>query len=574
MPGRRREPASAAEIGRSQLGYPVASAHPAKRLALPRKEPVLTLDRHLRPAAVLMALALLLTACGDSLPFLPSTAPTPQQPREVAIALVDRHTGEPVAGASVAAGDANGTSDAGGTVTLSALRGAQVNVEAAGYDAAAATVPDEGDLRVELRSNVLTGTVTDATGSPVSGARVFVDGSQAVVRTDEKGRYRLGGVPADGTLVVKMPGFRLATLTLADQAGLDVALQPFVARGLYAPSAVFEAPGRLDQMLDLIDRTEVNAMVIDVKETDGNLYWSTELPAAVKAGAVMDHPLFDLAELLPKLKERGIYTIARMVVMKDNTVGRSRPELAVRNSATGQPWTDFRGGVWLDPYNPGVAEYIAALAGDLADKGFDEVQLDYVRFYSDGDYSVAQTNLPNMQSFRLPAIRRLFRLVGERLAAEKTFFAADVFPISFIAPDDQGIGQRPEVIMPYVDYFCPMVYPSHYGPGTFGIAQPNEHPYEIIDQTLEIMNEQKQGLPMVIRPWIQDFGYGSFRAYTANDVRAEMKALADNQAQGWMIWNAQARFTQAALGPPRDGEDAGPMTSGSPAASPAASPGS
>lgn len=128
--------------------------------------------------------------------------------------------------------------------------------------------------------------------------------------------------------------------------------------------------------------------------------------------------------------------------------------------------------------------------------------------------------------------------------------------------------------MPYVDYFCPMVYPSHYGPGTFGIAQPNEHPYEIIDQTLQIMNEQKKGLPMVIRPWIQDFGYGSFRAYTVNDIRAEMKALTDNGAQGWMIWNAQARFTQAALGPPREGEDAGPMTSGSPAASPAASPGS
>lgn len=112
--------------------------------------------------------------------------------------------------------------------------------------------------------------------------------------------------------------------------------------------------------------------------------------------------------------------------------------------------------------------------------------------------------------------------------------------------------------MPYVDYFCPMVYPSHYGPGTFGIAQPNEFPYEIIDQTLEIMNEQAKGLPMVIRPWIQDFGYGPFRAYTAADIQAEMKALRDNAAQGWMIWNAQARFTTAALGPPREGEDAGP----------------
>ena len=100
-----------------------------------------------------------------------------------------------------------------------------------------------------------------------------------------------------------------------------------------------------------------------------------------------------------------------MVVMKDNTIGETHPELAVRNAATGGPWHDFGGGIWLDPYNPGVAEYIAAIAGDLADKGFDEVQLDYVRFFSDGDYAVADTNLPNTQSFRLPAIRRLFRVV-------------------------------------------------------------------------------------------------------------------------------------------------------------------
>ncbi len=157
----------------------------------------------------------------------------------------------------------------------------------------------------------------------------------------------------------------------------------------------------------------------------------------------------------------------------------------MRNAATGGPWHDFGGGIWLDPFNPGVAEYIAAIAGDLADKGFDEVQLDYVRFFSDGDYAVADTNLPNTQSFRLPAIRRLFRVVSDRLATTHAFLGADVFPISFIAPDDQGIGQRPEVIMPFVDYFCPMVYPSHYGPFTFGFAVPNEHPYEVIDETLE-----------------------------------------------------------------------------------------
>jgi hypothetical protein len=114
-----------------------------------------------------------------------------------------------------------------------------------------------------------------------------------------------------------------------------------------------------------------------------------------------------------------------------------------------------------------------------------------------------------------------------------------------------------------------MVYPSHYGPGVFGFTVPNDHPYDVIDRTLEIMNEQKEGLPVVIRPWIQDFGYGAFAPYTAAQVEAEFAAAADNNAEGWMIWNARAIFTESALGPPRDGEDAGPATSA--AAEPSAS---
>jgi hypothetical protein len=505
--------------------------------------------------------AVALAACGSPgpLPSGASTQPTPGEVRELSVTVVERGSGTPLPDATVTAGDASATTGANGSATLMAARGVELQASAAGHDPAAVPVPDDGDLRVELRSNLVQGTVTATGGKPVAGVRVFVDGQSAWVRTADDGSYSLAGVPEQATLIFKRAGYRLGEMKLTGQAKADFRLQPFEARALYAPGAVFEGPGRLDALLRLIDRTEVNAMVIDVKETGGWLYYTTDLPEAKQSGADR-HPIFDLAKLLPKLKARGIYTIARMVVMKDNTVGASRPELAVRNAATGKPWKDYGGGIWLDPFNPGVAEYIAAIAGDLADKGFDEVQLDYVRFFSDGDYSVADTNLPNTQSFRLPAIRRLFRVVSTRLATTHAFFSADCFPISFIAPDDQGIGQRPEVIMPYVDYFSPMVYPSHYGPYTFGYANPNEHPYGIINNTLKLVNKEAAGLPMRVRPWIQDFGYGPFRAYTAADIREEMRALRDNDALGWMIWNAQAIFTEAALGPPRDGEDSGITT--------------
>ncbi len=518
--------------------------------------------RLVRPTTLLVVLALSLGACGTtSLPFLASS-PTPQPPRDLTVTAVDRQSGTPIAGVQLRAGPASATTAADGNAALTALTGTNVSASAPGYDQADGNVPAEGNLQLKLRSNVVSGTVTDQAGKPVAGVRVFVDGdpSGPLVRTDDGGKYALPGVPEGATLIFKRAGFRLAQLP-ADKVAGSVALVPFTARALYAPAAVFEASGRLDALLALIDRTEVNAMVIDVKETAGNLYWDTDLPQAKAVGAVMDHPLFELSELLPKLKERGIYTIARMVVMKDNTLGSAKPQYAVRNARTGGPWKDFGGGIWLDPFEPGVAEYVAALAGDLADKGFDEVQLDYVRFFSDGPYDLADTNLPNTQSFRLPAMARLFRLVSNRLAHTRAFLGADVFPVAFIAPDDQGIGQRPEVIMPYVDYFDPMVYPSHYGPGVFGYPVPNEHPYEIINDTLKLMNREAVGMPMVIRPWIQDFGYGAFRAYTRTDVLAEMKALRDNGARGWMIWNAQARFTESALGPPVADEASAPMTS-------------
>ena len=523
-----------------------------------------------------LILVVLLAACGQNspLPFV-SSSPTPEQPRQLTVVAIDRVSGTPIADATLKVGAATFATGSNGSARLVALRGTPVSAEARGYDTASADVPGAGELQIKLRPNVVSGTVTGAAGRPLAGVRVFVDGQTAgvMVRTDVRGRYVLPGVPASGKLIFKMPGFRLGEIPISGQPTLDLAMRPFSARALYAPSAVFEAPGRLDQMLALIDRSEVNAMVIDVKETDGNLYWATDLPQARAVGSVMKQPLLKLDELLPKLKARGIYTIARMVVMKDNTLGRAKPGLAVRNSSTGGPWMDFGGGIWLDPFEPGVVEYIAALAADLAAKGFDEVQLDYVRFFSDGPYAVAETTLPNTQSFRLPAMRRFFRIVSQRLAQTHTFLSADVFPVAFIAPDDQGIGQRPEVIMPYVDYFSPMVYPSHYGPGVFGYPVPNEHPYEIINDTLKLMNVEAMGLPMVIRPWIQDFGYGEFRAYTRTDVLAEMKALRDNGAQGWMIWNARAIFTESALGPPRPDEASGPMTSAAPSAgaSPSAS---
>ncbi|HEX2220892.1 MAG TPA: putative glycoside hydrolase, partial [Candidatus Limnocylindria bacterium] len=438
----------------------------------------------LRAALAAIGLATLLAGCGQApVPLVPTPAPTPtptpEGPRQLTVLAVERGTDRPIPGARVEVDGNAIVADARGAATITAMRGSPVRVAAEGFDPGASRVPAEGQLVVELRSNVVGGIVTDGAGAPLAGVRVFVEGSETLVRTDAAGRYELRGVPEGATIIYKRAGHRLGAIPLGERTTLDVALPRFEVRALYAPAAIFETPGRLDALLALLDRTEANALVIDVKETEGQLYYATELPAAVEAGAVRE-PIFRLEELLPRLRERGIYTIARMVVMKDNTLAAARPELAVMNAATGEPWRDNIGGVWLDPAAPGVAEYAAAIAGDLADKGFDEVQLDYIRFFSDGPYEVADTNLPNLQSFRLPALRHVLRVIHDRLETSRAFLAADVFPIPFIVPDDQGIGQRADSVMPYLDYVCPMSYPSHYGPGVFGFDVPNEHPYDVV----------------------------------------------------------------------------------------------
>ena len=506
-----------------------------------------------RVAAAVSAAAGLVAGCSIGQPLPLRSGPTAAE-RDVLVTAVDRYSGEPVADAQIAIEGVEGVgfTDRAGRFVGTADGGAAVVVEAEGYEPSSSNVPSSGELEVALRPTTISGVVTDGDGAPIAGARVFVDGTENSVETSVYGRYRIAGVPEDGVLVYKAAGHTLAERSPADEqsARIDVALEPFAARALYAPAGVFEGTGRLDALLDLIDRTEVNALVIDVKETDGRLYYATDLPEAVAVGAVPEQPILDLDELLPMLEQRGIYTIARMMVVKDNTLGSARPDLAVRNVVTGQPWTDYAGHIWLDPLKPGVWEYVLAIAEDVADQGFDEVQFDYVRFLSDGPFEEADLTLPNYQSHRLPAVRRLFRMADEAFDHRRAFLSADVFPISFLLADDQGIGQRAEVVMPYVDYLSPMLYPSHFGPGMFGYEVPNDYPYEVIDASLERILPDTEGLPVQLRPWIQDFSFGSFRAYTAADVRAQIQALYDNGVEGWMIWNAAAQFTEEALGPP------------------------
>ena len=475
-----------------------------------------------RSIALFLLISLALAACGENGPLPIGGSPTPMPPRDLTVSAVDRGTGDPVAGTTLELGGTSVTTDANGSATLTALPGAAVAATAPGFDPASGTVPASGDLVIKLRSNTLVGTVTDDAGAPLAGVDVFVDGQAngSVATTDEDGHYTLAGVPESGTLIYKRPGYRLGELAIQPAMTRDVAMQPFSVHALYAPAAVFEAPGRLDSFLALIDRTDINAMVIDVKETNGKLYWKTDLPQAVAVGAVMDHPLFDLAELLPKLKARGIYTIARMVSMKDNTTASARPELAVMNAATGTPWQDNIGGEWLDPAAPGVGSISPPSPATWPIRASTKSSSTTFGSSATAPTALADTNLPNTQSFRLPAIQRLFRVVEPAPAPHARVPRRGCLPDQLHRADDQGIGQRPEVIMPYVDYFCPDGLPEPLRPRRVRVRDPERPPLRR-DQRHAEAHESPRRVGLADGP----FGRGSrtsatgrFAPYTATQV--------------------------------------------------------
>lgn len=301
--------------------------------------------------------------------------------------------------------------------------------------------------------------------------------------------------------------------------------------------------------LDLIDRTELNAVVIDVKGDRGFIPYPTSVELAVRAGARGPVRWGDLDTTLERLKAHGVYTIARIVVFKDDVLARYRPGWALIDARTGAPWVDREGLAWIDPFREEAWAYALALAREAAAKGFDEIQLDYLRFPSDGQIGAIRYSGPNTPGTRLRAIGGFLRAAREALAGRGAHLAVDVFGYTAFNTDDSEIGQRVEDLAPLVDYLCPMAYPSAYHLGIPGYRNPVAHPYEVVAETVRRMQARSRPTRALVRPWIQDFRDYAFdrRLFGPVEVRAQMRAAEDAGAAGWMLWNPHNRYTAEAL---------------------------
>ena len=248
------------------------------------------------------------------------------------------------------------------------------------------------------------------------------------------------------------------------------------------------------------------------------------------------------------LHKKNIYIIGRVSVFQDPYMTKKHPDWSVTKKSDGTVWKDRKGLSFLDPAKKEVHDYIVSIAKGAYEEGFDEINFDYIRYPSDGNMKDINYHLKEGES-RGDNIEKFFKYLSTEVKKEKNIpMSADLFGLTTEATDDMGIGQVWEKALPYFDFLCPMVYPSHYPAGHAGYKNPSNYPYEVINRALisAVKKTEKVGADKSkIRPWLQDFDLGA--VYTKEMVQAQIKAVYDNGLTSWMLWDPANKYTPSAL---------------------------
>jgi hypothetical protein len=324
--------------------------------------------------------------------------------------------------------------------------------------------------------------------------------------------------------------------------------KPAAVKALYLNAWAAGSSRKLAKLIDLADKTEINTFVIDVKE-GGEISYPSKVKLAVEAGATRQY-IRNVSRLLDTLRAHNIYSIARIVVFKDPVLAEQKPELAVKQK-DGSVWKDNKGKAWVDTYNRAVWDYNIAIAREAIELGFSEVQWDYIRF-TDAPMSYRARAVYPAAAGRTKqaAVREFMLYAREKLKDLDVPVTADVFGLTVSTRGDMGIGQEWEKMVDAVDVILPMVYPSHYIPGNYGLSNPNAYPYRVIHRSMQDALARSRPIANAanIRPWLQAFTLGPPR-YTPAHVRAQIQAVYDAGLTEWVLWSPGSNYELAALAP-------------------------
>ncbi len=314
-------------------------------------------------------------------------------------------------------------------------------------------------------------------------------------------------------------------------------------RAVYLPAALTGNESHVASVIELVERTELNAVVVDVKSDYGDLIHPSGVALAATGSA--RPTVSDLKQLFDRFNQREIKVIARVVVFKDSRVPLVRPDWAV-STVSGAHWRDNIGSTWVDPHNTRMWDYIVDVSIEAALAGAFEIQYDYVRFPTDGDMGSARYPHSDGRP-RMEVIGDFLAHAYRRLEPFEVLVSADVFGLVPTVRGDMGIGQQWDLLAQVTDVLSPMVYPSHYAAGSYGIANPNAQPYLTVLNSIQDGARRSDIDAVTIRPWLQDFSWGHH--YGPDEVRAQIQAVYDAGSDGWMLWNSGGKYTEAALEP-------------------------
>lgn len=328
--------------------------------------------------------------------------------------------------------------------------------------------------------------------------------------------------------------------------------EPVKVKGIYV-SGPIAGHSKMEDLIALVDETELNAMVIDIKNDDGRITYKMQSETVLEIDAGVRY-IQDIDALVKKCKEKNIYLIARIVAFRDPYLAEMKPELAVKN-ASGGIFRDKSGLAWVNPYKKEVWDYLLEVAEEAARVGFDEIQFDYIRFSTDLKAGEMDFGPEAEGISKIEIITQFTEYAYETLTPLGVFVAADVFGTVIDNETDQKIvGQDYAKMAEHLDYICPMVYPSHYVNGAYGIPVPDANPYQTIYEASDASVKALQAVPeenrAKVRVWLQSFtakwvpGYIS---YGPEQIRAQIKGAYDAGYEEWILWNAAVNYQRNSL---------------------------
>lgn len=328
-------------------------------------------------------------------------------------------------------------------------------------------------------------------------------------------------------------------------------------KALYVNAWAFGSP-KLAQLVRLADSTEINAFVVDIKDDTGCLLYPSEVKVAEEIGATKCVRTKDVRSRLDTLHAHDIYAIARIVVAKDPLLAERRPQWSVKSRVDGGLWRDRIGIAWVDAYNDSVWIYAAQLAEEAVKLGFNEVQFDYVRFPDEPKEALAEAIFAARKhgETERQGVQNGIGILTRRIQPLGVPVTFDIFGLTSSATGDLGIGQVWEDFVTVADVVLPMVYPSHYYRGSYGIAWPNGEPYRIVRDALSEAIERSRLLAKAatIRPYLQAFTLGRRKPrYTPHEIREQIRAAEELGIDTWVLWNPRSVYQRDSLRPYRDG---------------------